>query len=345
MDLALQPEEEELVRTYAELLTRESSPERVRAAEDLGFDPHLWSALVGIGVPAMAVGPEAADLLQLCLVAEQAGRHLASAPLVESFVIARALARATEASGPALLAACEDGAIATLVLRETADRRSAPLVPAGAIADIIVSFDGTDLVAVVGDPPGVATPNLGSQPLADRDLTAGRREVIATGDDARAVFATAQAEWKLLTAALLVGVAARALEIGVTYAREREVFDRPIATFQTVAHRLADLATAVDGARLLVHEAAWTADEGRVRAAELATMAFCFAAETAPSVAGDALHFHGGYGYTLEYDIQLYYRRAKAYGLVWGGVERELGALADELFGPVGAPKVSAYER
>src|SRR5262249_29415840 len=128
--------------------------------------------------------------------------------------------------------------------------------------------------------------------------------------------------WQLLTAALLVGIAARALEIGAAYARDREVFDRPVATFQTVAHRLADLATAVDGARLLVHEAAWSADEGRARAQALPTMAFCFSAEPAPAVAGDALHFHGGYGYTLEYDIQLYYRRAKACGLVGGGVQR-----------------------
>ena len=169
--------------------------------------------------------------------------------------------------------------------------------------------------------------------VADRDLT-GPAETVAEG--ARAAFEDARRDWQLLTAAQLVGVAARSLEIGVEYVRERRVFGRPVGSFQTVAHRLADHATAVDGARLLVREAAWAVDEGDPRAAGLAAMAFCFAAEQAVAVAGDSLHFHGGYGFTLEYDIQLYYRRAQAHPLVWGSVQREYQRLADLLFGAAG---------
>jgi alkylation response protein AidB-like acyl-CoA dehydrogenase len=226
----------------------------------------------------------------------------------------------------------EDGGIATLVLQPTT-ATVAPLVPAGAVADIVLSFDGSELAAALAPAPGTAVPNMGSLPLADRDLTAGRRLVLATGQDAARLYATAQRLWRLLTAAELVGIASKALEIAVDYVRGRVIFDRPVATFQTVAHRLADHVTDLDGARLLVQEAAWAADIDSERAQALATMAFCFIGEKATAIVGDCLHYHGGYGFTLEYDIQLYYRRSRAYPLVWGPVAQEWQSLADQLYG------------
>jgi alkylation response protein AidB-like acyl-CoA dehydrogenase len=108
----------------------------------------------------------------------------------------------------------------------------------------------------------------------------------------------------------------------VAYVKERRQFGVPIGAFQAVGHRLADAATALDGARLLVYEAAGAVDEGWARAATLADMAFGFAAETAQRVAAESLHFHGGYGFMVEYDIQLYFSRAKAWALVGGDPRR-----------------------
>ncbi|GAA0960090.1 acyl-CoA dehydrogenase family protein [Actinocorallia libanotica] len=332
MDLALRPEDEELVAALAALLAKESSTDRVRAAEGLGFDPALWAALRRIGVPDLASGPDAAGAGQLVLIAEQAGRHLACAPVVETLAAARLLERCGGPVADALAARCADGAIATLALHPPAEGW-AELVPAGAVAEIVLACDGDTITAVSAGPPMAAVPNVGHLPLADRDLT-GPAETVA--EALRAAFEDARRDWQLLTAAQLVGVAARSLEIGVEYVRERRVFGRPVGSFQTVAHKLADHATAVDGARLLVREAAWAVDEGDPRAAGLAAMAFCFAAEQAVAVAGDSLHFHGGYGFTLEYDIQLYYRHAQAYPLVWGSVQREYQRLADLLFGAAG---------
>jgi alkylation response protein AidB-like acyl-CoA dehydrogenase len=83
-----------------------------------------------------------------------------------------------------------------------------------------------------------------------------------------------------------------------------------------------------DGSQLLVYEAAWARDTDRPDAAALASMAFLFSAEYAFRTARECLQFHGGYGVTLEYDIQLYFRRAKAWPLALGDPRREYRRLA-----------------
>ncbi len=96
---------------------------------------------------------------------------------------------------------------------------------------------------------------------------------------------------------------------------------------------MADLVTALDGAFLLTRKSAWAADRDSDRRHELALMASGLAAEVAEEAATDALHFHGGYGFMLEYDIQLYLRRIKGLVLLNGDPARELQRLADELWG------------
>jgi alkylation response protein AidB-like acyl-CoA dehydrogenase len=333
MDLTLQEEESQLVDALRSLLGAASTADRVRASERSGFDPELWSDLRDLGVPSMAVGEgstESAALFQLSLVAEQCGAALASAPVVETLVAARLLARCADSGSELLGAACRGDAIVTVLLGPTV--AGGNLVPAGAIADVVLGLDGDDLVAVASAPPTERVENLGSLPLAFRDIEAGARSVLASGAEARSAFESALVDWKVLSAAQLTGVAAGALELGVEYVKSREVFGAPIGTFQTVSHRLADDATAVDGARLLSYKAAWAADEGRSGARVLASMAWLFAAETAVSVARDSLHYHGGYGFTIEYDIQLYFRKAKAYSLLWGDPGGECRRLAALLF-------------
>jgi alkylation response protein AidB-like acyl-CoA dehydrogenase len=119
-----------------------------------------------------------------------------------------------------------------------------------------------------------------------------------------------------------------------TTCKQRRAFGVLIANFQTIQHRLADNATAVEGARLLGYESAWAHDADLPTAARLATASFLFAAETAFTTASESLHFHGGYGFTLEYDIQLFFRRAKAWPLVAGDRRRLYAELAHGLSDP-----------
>lgn len=336
MDLSLTPEEEQLVDAVKTLLGRESTPERVRASEKTGFDPELWERLQGLGIPAMAAadGPaEAASLFQLALVAEQCGAALASAPVLEGIVAMRLLARCGDPAAE-LLASVRDGDVIATVSFGSTTPALPSLVPAGAIAHLLLAQDQDDLVAALSEPPGVRVENLGALPLAFRESSAGERTVLATGPIGRSTLAACFADWKVLSAAQLVGVSAAALDLGVDYVKSREVFGAPIATFQTIAHRLADDATAIDGARLLAHKAAWALDEQRQDGHSLASMAWLFASETAVNVTRDCLHYHGGYGFTTEYEIQLYFRRAKAYSLLWGDPKGEFRRLGDLLFTP-----------
>ena len=144
-------------------------------------------------------------------------------------------------------------------------------------------------------------------------------------------------EWLLLTAAALVGMGAAAHEEVCRYAAERRAFGGIIGGYQGVAHPLADDATNLDGARLLVQKAAWAIDVGDARGRELAAMAFAFASETAERSTYDAIHFHGGYGFMLEHDAQLFYRRARTWARVWGDAEDGYRRAAAARYGAVPA--------
>ena len=120
----------------------------------------------------------------------------------------------------------------------------------------------------------------------------------------------------VLAAAQAVGGAARALEITVEYAKTRKQFDKPLGAFQSLAHYMADTSTRIDGGRTLVYEAAWNHAQGR-SIAKLAPMAKLFACETYREGTRICEQIWGGVGFTIEYDIQLYFRRAKQLQLSW----------------------------
>ncbi|MBV1894695.1 MAG: acyl-CoA dehydrogenase family protein [Ilumatobacteraceae bacterium] len=341
MDLSLTEDQQTITELFASFFAKECDGEFVREAEPLGHHDELWAKLIEMGMVSMGVPADAGGgglgLLDLALVAEVYGSSIAPVPFVEAVVAARLLA-AVGSSGSELLASVVDGSTATIALRPAVDR-SARLVPAAAVADIVIALDGDELVAVsqgASNRP-TAVKNLGSGPVANVDLTLSARQVLAVGNEAQQLYATALLEWKALTASALVGLGREALRIGLQYVMERHQFGVPIGSFQSVQHRFADDATALDAAGLLARKAAWSVDEGEPDAVALVSQGFIFASEGAQRTAGDSLHFHGGYGFMLEYDIQLYYRRAKAWSIIWDDPRRELARVADALYGPVGA--------
>jgi butyryl-CoA dehydrogenase len=111
-------------------------------------------------------------------------------------------------------------------------------------------------------------------------------------------------------AAQALGIAQAALDASVAYAKERVQFGKPIATLQAIQWMIADMATEIDAARLLVYRAASCVDAGRPYSTEGA-MAKLFASETATRVAGKAIQIHGGYGYTESYPVERNWRDAK----------------------------------
>jgi alkylation response protein AidB-like acyl-CoA dehydrogenase len=318
-----------------EFFEKESPAAVVRAAEPLGFDPGLWRKAADLGLVAIAVpedqGGGGGGLVELAVAAELLGASLAPVPLIEAAVAARLLASLAGAAVVEPVVAGEQ--LATLALQPVTGG-VARLVPAGAVADVVVALRGDELLLLrSAGKPASAVPNLGAMPLADWSVPADAA-VLARGAGAVAAYRRAVAHWQALTGAALVGLASKALEIGVGYVLQRRAFGVLVASFQAVQHRLADSATALEGARVLAYQAAWAQDVDLAAAEALASMSFLFASETAFGTAAESLHFHGGYGFTLEYDIQLYFRRAKAWPLVAGDRAAAYAELARRLYLP-----------
>jgi alkylation response protein AidB-like acyl-CoA dehydrogenase len=333
VNLALTEEQQFVKQTFAAIFGKEASPERVRAAEPLGHDSALWKRMIetgalGVGV-AEDTGGGGGGMLELALIAEEAGRRVAPIPFAEPAAAVRVLAAcgATDLLREALAGdrmvslACKPMAVEHQILAH------------GAIADVVVALESDRIVAIHRPRQVRPISNMGGLPIA-RWGELGEVQVLAGGEDSGRRFAAALDEVRVLRAAALVGLASEAIEIGAAYAREREAFGIKIGTYQAVAHPLADALVAKDGAQILVWKACWALNEGLPNAPALAAMAYVFAAETAYAAAQHSLHIHGGYGFTIECDIQLYYRRAKSWVTAFADPERELDLLADRTFGP-----------
>jgi alkylation response protein AidB-like acyl-CoA dehydrogenase len=129
------------------------------------------------------------------------------------------------------------------------------------------------------------------------------------------------AQIRTMMGALSLGLARAALEAGTQYARERVQFGRPIAKFQAISHKLADMATELEAARWLVYRSAWLIDQGKPDM-KAASMAKLFASETANRLADASTRIFASYGFAMEYDVQRYFRDARL--LLLGGGTSEI---------------------
>ena len=353
-DYSLSGDQEAVRGAFHEFFRNECPAERVRAAEPLGYDEKLWRQLADMGAASMGLAEPAggggALLVDLLLVAEEAGAALAPVPFIEHAVASRALAGspgapaelvAEVASGrriaalamePVGAAGRESGGAAGRESGGAAGRESVrQLVPGGAVARSVLALDGGTLVVVHADQQPALVPNQGSTPLAWWDLAGGRRQELASGPDAVARYQVARAEWKLMTAAALVGLTERALGIAVEFAKTRETMGVPIGSLQGVAFPLADVAIGISGARNLIWRAGWMLEHEPPEARRLVPAAFGYAAQVATHGATVSAHMQGGLGFTIEADASLYFLRAKGWSLLAGDPAEDVIAVADAL--------------
>ena len=120
----------------------------------------------------------------------------------------------------------------------------------------------------------------------------------------------------ILASAQAMGGTEYTLEITAEYSKDREQFDKPLAAFQSLSHYMADAKTELDGGKVLTYEAAWARTTGRP-ANRLAPMAKLFTGKVYRDTTAMAQQIFGGVGFTVEYDVQLYFRRAKQLQLSW----------------------------
>ena len=327
MKLGLPDDSLQVRDMFDRFFAAESTPSRVRAAEPVGFDPALWRSLVALDAPFMRLGTDhgggGMSLFDTCLMMEQAGRRLASAPLAEAAVTARMLGELGGQTARSWIERMRDGeTVLTLALQQT-EPGQVQLVPGSAVAAGVLTFDGFEIAI---DVPAAreACSTLGGAAISAFTPGAGERHVIASNADAARIWAAGIEEWKLLTSAALVGLSREALDMAARYACDRNAFGQPIGANQGIAHPLADDVIDADGAAMLLWWTLRAIADGLPQAAATVSMLFWWASRTAANCVAHALHTFGGYGLTNEYDIQLYHRRAKAWPLVLGDPQREL---------------------
>jgi alkylation response protein AidB-like acyl-CoA dehydrogenase len=140
-------------------------------------------------------------------------------------------------------------------------------------------------------------------------------------------------ETRTAVAAQGVGIARGAAERALAYAQEREQFDRPIAEFQAIQHKLADMYTRTEAARQLTYKSAWSVDHSDDDLTKLASMAKEYASRVAVDVADEAVQIYGGAGYVDDFDVERFYRDAKITQIYEGTTEIQKNIIARELLG------------
>ena len=318
LDYSLTADHEALQAAYRDFFKTHCPIETVRAAQESGFDKNLWERLCAMGATTMAVpesaGGDGATLVDLTLVAEEIGRSLAPVPWIDHVCSARLLARLGVADSDVV----EGRRLAALDPQH--DSVSGPrLIPTGSIADQVIVRDGADLVRLTFATRPTKVDNIGRLPMAWVDpAAADNRTVLASGAAALAEYQRALDEWRLLTAAALVGLVEETMTIAAEFAKTRYTLGVPISTLQGISHPLANIAITVQGGRNLARRAAWFLDNEPDERPELAPSAFVFMAEEAAKAATMAVHVQGGLGVSSEAAATAYLVRARGWALAGG---------------------------
>jgi alkylation response protein AidB-like acyl-CoA dehydrogenase len=194
-------------------------------------------------------------------------------------------------------------------------------------------LDG-DQVRVTRDEEKLGINSSITNDLVIEDALVGRDRLLHEENHGFRVAMTTLDGGRIGIAAQAVGIAQAAYDVASAYAKERHAFGRPIAEFQAVSHTLADMATDIAAARLLVYRAAWLRQNGKPHT-EAGAKAKLFASEMARRRTGDAIQILGGYGYTKEFPVERYYRDAKITEIYEGTSEIQRIVIARALLGQV----------
>jgi len=205
------------------------------------------------------------------------------------------------------------------------------------------SYRGISLVLVEADRKGVTATDVGDKMgihmMATAELNFKDVRVPASnliGEEGKGFYQVLEFfdESRILVAAQALGTAQGAYDRALAYVKEREQFGRKIAQFQVTQHKLADMATKIELARLLTYKAAWNFDQGRIDP-RLTSMAKMYAARTAVEVADEAIQLLGGYGYMTEYEVERFYRDAKITEIYEGTKEIQKNTIASAILGKI----------
>ena len=341
MRFGLSDEAAALRDAAAGLLASEVPPAVVRAGWP-GGDPGLvtaaWRKLAATGAVGTLVpegdGGLGLDETSLVPLLEEIGYSGLPVPAAETIAVAAPLLAAAPSAAAKPTASPAGDALDSVLAGDTvvaAQPGGSEVVPFGQHAALIVLRDGPALRLYHREDlalrPCAATD--GSRAAARLETRPSGGGTLLTGDPAEV-----EAAWQrgvLATSALLTGLARRMLDLTVGYVRQREQYGVPVGSFQAIKHTLAGALVAVEFARPMVLAAGWAQAAGAPEAAGRTSAAKVLAADAARQVARTAIQCHGAIGYTTEYDLHLFAKRAWALAPSWGTPEWHRARLARSL--------------
>ena len=329
MEFGLSQEQTLLTDSVARFLAAEAPLDRVRRFAREQDDQDIWAGLAGLGVPALLV-PESAGgvglaCLDAALVAEQLGYHATPAPFLGTAVALPLAMRYAGAAADDLLAQCAAGELRVgLAVAQAIGRRADASVQANAgklsgtahfVIDspadhYLVADDARRLFLVAGNAAGLSV-----KPFETIDRTRQTGELGFAGTPARlisedpAVLGRVLDATRVMLAADTLGAAQQMLEQAVAYAKQREQFNRPIATFQAVKHMCAEMAAALEPCRAMVWYAGHALDHIPAEAHLTACHTKAHVSEVGKFVAKIATEVHGGMGFTDLVGLHYWFKR------------------------------------
>jgi alkylation response protein AidB-like acyl-CoA dehydrogenase len=342
----------ETTRKFLETTSSLEMVRKLADTEPAGFDRKWWKRGAELGWVSMLVAEDDGGgsvsghgLLDLVLVAEEMGRMVAPGPLLPTNVVAAAIARAgTPAQRQRLLPDLVNGdAVAAWCLGAPVagigtaggkveavpdgdgyrlDGSTGPVEAAGQADHLLVTTvngDGVTQMMVASDAPGVTVVPAHGLDLVRRYAQVRFDQVAVSRDNVLGPpgGAAADVERQLQIAAVLqvaemVGALDRAFEFTVGYAFDRYSFGRPLASYQALKHRFADLKTWLEASQATATAAARAVDSDSPSAPELVSAAKSYVGERGPAILQDCVQLHGGIGVTWDHDLHLYLRRVVA---------------------------------
>ena len=369
MDFELDETQKAVADLAKKIFAQRLTPEALKKLEsdEARFSPDLWKELGAVGLLGTAIperdGGSGHDFLSLCALLEQTGAAVAPLPIFPCLVLAalplaefgspamrdrylRRVARGEVVLSAALTEAGSDDPAEPAVSARYANgqwilRGAKICVPAAHLAERILvpaRTEGDRVAMFFVDPRGagvtmerqVTTTGEPQAELVLRDARVPPNDVLGDAASGREISAWLLPRATVALAAMELGVVERALRMTAEYTTSRRQFDRPIATFQAVAQRLADAYIDTEAIRVATWHAAYRLNAG-LPAAEAVAIAKFFSAEAGHRVVYAAQHLHGGIGFDLDYPLHRHYLWSKQIELTLGSAVTHLVRLGAEL--------------
>ena len=351
MNFDFSDDQQAIKRTAKDLLAERFKMEKVRALAEAalqgdpsgatlrGYDPAIWRELAELGWPGIFIdeqyGGQGLGVVELIILMEELGYALAPLPFLSNasaglLIQAAGSEEQKERWLPGIASGERRGTAGLLRAGE------AKLVPDAAEADVIV-LCGDESVRLLERSAAEIEPVETMDPTRRyARVRAGDAGEALEGEPGPGIGAAL-----LALSAELTGVAQRAMEMAVEYARDRKQFGRAIGSYQAVSHRCVQMLLEVEGSRSATYFGAWTADSEPETLELAASMAKAYASDAGWRVCTSALQVHGGIGFTWEHDLHFFLKRARVDGVLYGSAKEHREIVAELTAGREAAATVA----